>query len=93
MITALMLFAAAAGHIVEADANAGVVRAAVPLQVGDTLIVKRLEPARGAPGRAPYFRWSKAGEARVTAMRPDGMAEVALVKGRWSPGDRVAAAD
>ena len=89
MFTGLMLFAAAAGQVIEADAQAGLVRSTASLRVGDTLVVKRLEPMPGPPGRLPFFRWVKAGQVQVTALRPGGKAEVALIKGRLAAGNRV----
>lgn len=91
MLAGTMLLLAAAGQVVQADATSAVVRAEAPVQVGDTLEVRRLEPAAGAPGRAPFYRWTKAAKVRVTALRPDGMAEVALVRGSLAAGDRVVA--
>lgn len=87
MLLSMMLFAT--GQVIAADGGAAVVRSSAPVEVGQVLTVKRLEPVPGAPGRAPFFRWSRTGEARVTAVRPDGVAEVSLISGRAAPGDRV----
>ncbi|HEV2568961.1 hypothetical protein [Sphingomonas sp.] len=89
MISALMLFAAATGQVIETRGDGALVRPSRAVAVGETLAVQRLEPAPGAPGRAPFFRWSKAAKVRVTALRSDGTAEVALVRGRLAAGDRV----
>jgi hypothetical protein len=67
----------------------GLVRVTEPVSVGTTLKARRLEPAVGAPGRAPFFRWSEAGRLRVVGVRADGTAEVALVRGQVAAGDRV----
>ena len=91
MIAGLMLFAVSTGQVIESHADVAVVRPSKPVTVGETLAVQRLESAPGAPGRAPFFRWSKAAKVRVTALRPDGTAEVALVRGRVVAGDRVIA--
>lgn len=91
MLAGMMLLLAAAGQVVQADATSAVVRAEAPVQIGDTLEVRRLEPAAGAPGRAPFYRWTKAAKVRVTALRPNGTAEVALVRGRVAAGNRVVA--
>lgn len=91
MLAALMILMAGAGQVVQADATSAVVRAQAPVQIGDTLEVRRLEPAAGAPGRAPFYRWTKAARVRVTALRPDGTAEVALLRGSLAAGDRVVA--
>ena len=91
MIAGLMLFAAATGQVIETRADGALVKPAGTVAIGDTLAVQRLEPASGAPGRAPFFRWSKAAKVRVVAVRPDGTAEVALVRGRLAAGDRVVA--
>lgn len=87
MIATVMLFAA---QVIAAQGNMAVVRSASNLEVGQRLGVQRLEHAPGAPGRAPFFRWSRTGEARVTAVRPDGMTDVELLSGRIAAGDRVA---
>lgn len=87
MFAAMMLFAA--GQVIAADDGTAVVRAGSATRVGQTLTVHRLEHAPGAPGRAPFFRMSWAGKARVTAVRPDGTAEVALASGKIAAGDRV----
>lgn len=89
MIGEMMLFAAAFGQVIEADDGRGLLRPAGSVEVGQVLNVRRLEPTPGAPGRLPLFQWSKAGKVRVTAVRPDGAAEVALVQGRIAAGDRV----
>ena len=91
MFAGLMLLAAASGHVVETGPDIMVVRVAHAVQPGDTLVVKKLEPAFGPPGRLPFFQWSKAAKLRVTAVRADGHAEVALVHGSAAPGDRVEA--
>ncbi len=91
MLAGLMFVALASGHIVEAGNGTALVRASSSVSVGEVLVVRRLAPAAGAPGRAPFFQWTKAAKVRVTALRPDGMAEVALVRGRIAAGDRVAA--
>ncbi|NNM76558.1 hypothetical protein HJG53_06535 [Sphingomonas sp. ID1715] len=93
MITGLVISLAAIGQVIAVDDGRATVRPSGAVAVGDMLVTHRLEPASGAPGRAPFFRWSKAAKVRVTAVRPDGTAEVALVRGRVAAGDRVAAAD
>lgn len=91
MLAGLMVLVLASGQVVETGNGGAVVRASEPVSVGDTLVVRRLEPAAGAPGRAPFYRWTKAAKVRVTALRPDGTAEVALLHGRVAEGDRVLA--
>jgi hypothetical protein len=92
MIAGLMLLAAAAaGQVIEAGTEGALVRPAKAISVGDTLVVRRLEPLPGPPGRAPFFRWSHAAKVRVTAVRANGTAEVALLHGRVAVGDRVTA--
>jgi hypothetical protein len=80
MLAGLMLAAAGQAMIVAAPSGAS---------TGDTLVVRRLEHAVGAPGRAPFFRWAEVGRVRVGAVRGDGTAEVVLVRGSFAPGDRV----
>jgi hypothetical protein len=87
MLFSMMLFAT--GLVIAADGGAAVVRSTAPVEVGQVLTVKRLEPVSGAPGRAPFFRWSRTGEVRVAAVRSDGVAEVALISGKAARGDRV----
>lgn len=87
MFAAMMLLAA--GHVIASDGSSVVVQAN-GIAVGQVLTVQRLEHATGAPGRAPFFRWSQAGKARVTAVRADGRAEVAVVSGEALAGDRIA---
>ena len=87
MIATVMLFAA---QVIAAQGNMAVVRPAANVEVGQTLGVQRLEHAPGAPGRAPFFLWSRTGEARVIAVRPDGTADVELLSGRIAAGDRIA---
>ena len=91
MLAGLMVLALASGQVVETGNGGAVVRPSEPVGVGDSLVVRRLEPAAGAPGRAPFYRWTKAAKMRVTALRPNGTAEVALVRGRVAAGDRVVA--
>ena len=89
MFSGLMLFGAAVGQVISAGDGSALVRPAHAVAVGDMLTVRRLEPTPGAPGRLPLFQWSKAGKARVTGIRTDGTAEVALVGGRAAAGDRI----
>ena len=91
MLAEMMLFAAVAGQVLTAHDGRAVVRPASQVAPGEVLTVKRLTPASGAPGRAPFFQWSKAAKVRVVAVRPNGTAEVAVVRGKVVAGDRVVA--
>jgi hypothetical protein len=89
MFGGLLLMAAATGQVIGTGQGSAVLLPTRPVTVGETLAVHRLEHATGAPGRAPFFRWARAAQVRVTALRPDGIAEVALVSGRLAAGERV----